>query len=272
MFEVGTNFRQYTYENIPRSKQQKNYYYENPQYNSISAGTPQEKKSNISAKRLAGIALGIGAIAAGTILFKKWNPKPIKVLAEHIDFIKADTIEDALKFAQNNFGVKLNVNGQLKTANWINESLVNLSNKTKGKVLLPKEIKICKLRKGVQGRYNPFTRTVSLAEYYFGSAFEKDFDIVKKHGYLPERLLNLYHEIGHGIHLTGSNIFNELIGTSGFKKKISACPNDLTEFIGGKYFTRCEGETYAQLFGKKMAEGKLPDYAEDLWRKIGGKY
>lgn len=271
MLKIGSNQPTHQYKINAVNNQKTNYI--DYQKSNINFGTKQqEQKSNISAKKIAGIALGLGAIAAGIILFKKWNPKPVKELAQHIDFVKADNIESAIKFAQENFGVKLEVNGQLKTANWINESLVNLLNKTKGKVLLPKEIRICKLPNGLQGKYNPFTRTVKLAENYFGRAFEKDFEKLKDIGLLSERLVTLYHEIGHGIHLTTSNILNEIFGTSKYKKIISGCRDNLSQYLGGEYFVRCEGETFAQLFGKKMAEGNLPDFAANIWEKIGGKY
>ena len=270
MSEIGSIYSIYLHKPYSVNNQKTNY--ADYQRCNINFGAKQEPKSNISAKKIARIAFGLSMLAAGIILFKKWNPKPVKELAQHIDFVKADNVESAIKFAQENFGVKLRVNGQLKTANWINESLVNLSNKTKGKVLLPKEIKICKLPAKIQGKYNPFTRTVKLGENCFGNAFERDFEKVKDLGLLSERLVTLYHEIGHGIHLTTSNIINEVFGTSGYKKIISGCRDDLTQYLGGKYFTRCEGEAYAQIFGKKMAEGKLPDFVEKVWQKIGGKY
>ena len=242
------------------------------QINNNLPETNQGKKSKINGKKIALIALGLGAVAAGILLFKKWNAKPVKELAEHIDFIKADNIDDAIKFAKDTLGVKLNVNGQLKTANWINESLVNLSNKAKGKVLLPKEIQVTKLINGFSGKYNPFTRTVKLSANKFGTAFERDFEKVKELGWLKGQLEVLYHEIGHGIHLTKSNMFNEFIGTSKIKILISPCKQELEKHLGGSYYTRCEGEAFPQLFAKKMSDGKLPDYAEKIWRSIGGMY
>ena len=240
--------------------------------NNTSFQSKENEKPKFSVSKIAGFVLGLSTIAIGTILFKKWNPKPIKELAQHIDFVKADKIEDAIKFAQENLGVKLEVNGQLKTANWINESLVNLSNKTKGKVLLPRKIKICKLPKMINGKYNPFTKTVNLAEYSFGTSFERDFEKVKKIGLLEERLVTLYHEIGHGIHLSISNIFNEIFSTPRFKKIVCNNKEKLIQYLGSEYFTRSEGEAFSQIFGKKMAEVDLPNYVEEIWKKLGGKY
>ena len=269
----GICYNKYLYNNILLNTKNKHYNNTIYQNNNISFGSNQEKSPKRNTKTIIGLISGLGAITVGVLLFKKWNPKPVKELAEHIDFVKADKIEDAVKFAKDNLGVKLNVGGQLKTANWINEALVNLSNKTKGKVLLPKEIKIHKFwYEKLNGRYNPFTRTVQLSKNYFGEAFEKDFEKVKRLGYLDNRLLTLYHEIGHGIHLTVSNIFNELFGSSKFKKIISPVKDDLTNYLGGKYYTKCEGETFAHIFGKKMRGEKLPEYVEKIWERIGGKY
>ena len=232
------------------------------------------KKTGISAtKKIAGSILGFGVITAGVLLFKRLNPTPVKQLAEHIQFVRADKIEDAIKFAQENLGVKLDIKGQLKTANWINESLVNLVNKTKGKVLLPKTIKICKLSKHLAGRYSPFSRTVKLSEQSFGTFFERDFEKVKKMGYLQDRLITLYQEIGHGVHLTKSNIFNAIFRTPKFNKIINQYKNELETFLGShtidsKHFISSEGETFSQLFAFKMAGVTFPSNIEKIWKSL----
>ena len=235
---------------------------------------PNQNKTNKILSTLGVIAsIGIGLVTAG-VVFKRWNPKPIKQLAENIQFVKADKIEDAIKFAQENLGVKLDVNGQLKTANWINESLVNLSNKAKGKVLLPKSIKICKLPKGLAGRYKPFSRTVKLSENSFGTYFERDFEKVQKMGNLQDRLETLYHEIGHGVHLTKSNIFNAIFGTPKFNKTINPYKDELIDFLGQgridpKHYISSEGETFSQLFALKMTGQPFSNNVEKVCQSLG---
>lgn len=91
--------------------------------------------------------VGIGAVAVGAItigvLLAKGKFSQAKQLAENINFKKAETVEDAIKFGQENLGIK-NYSGfetaDLDVLNWVNEGLVNVSNKLKGKAKLPKKI------------------------------------------------------------------------------------------------------------------------------------
>jgi len=69
-----------------------------------------------------GAIASIGLVTAG-VLFKRLNPKSVKQLTGNIQSIKTN-----------------------------NESLVNLSNKANGKVLLPKSIEVCKLPKKIVAR------------------------------------------------------------------------------------------------------------------------
>lgn len=237
----------------------------------IPLKTNQAQGSKLNGKQIAAIYLGVQALLTFA-LFKKWNPKQVKKLAPHIDFIKADKVDDAVKFAKDNFGITLDVKGQLKTANWINESLVNLSNKTKGKVLLPKKIKICSIA-GADGQYNPLTRTVKLSKDLFGENFEREFEQLHKSGFLNRRLLILYHEIGHGIHLTGSNMLNAILATPRYKEIINPYKNELNTFFNeNSHFIKNEAETYSQLFAMKMAGIEFPQAIENIWKKFGGRY
>ena len=62
-------------------------------------------------------------------------------LEENIEFKKAETIEDAKKFAEEKLGIKKFKINDLEYANWINEGLTNISNRFKGEVYFPQKIK-----------------------------------------------------------------------------------------------------------------------------------
>ena len=101
----------------------------------------------IDKKKLAiSFAAGVGISAAivGGIMYKrKIDTKSIKKLAENIDFINCDTLDDAIKFGKEHLGIK-NYKGfkeaDLDVVNWINEGLVRVNNASKGKAKMPNEI------------------------------------------------------------------------------------------------------------------------------------
>lgn len=99
----------------------------------------EEKKKN-SAKKwgiLAGAALAV--TAAGLII--RGRLKAVTQLAEHIDFTPAKTMEEAKEFAKQHLKIKkFDTANDLDLANWVNEGLVNINNKYKGKGHIPKEV------------------------------------------------------------------------------------------------------------------------------------
>ena len=77
--------------------------------------------------------MSLGGIIAAAILSKGKTLKPAN-FAEHIDFKPAQTMEEAVEFAKKNFGVKtFDFGDDLEFANWVNEGLVNINNRFKGK-------------------------------------------------------------------------------------------------------------------------------------------
>ena len=102
-----------------------------------NASEDSSKKSN---KKKMFIAAGAAlfAAAAGILFFHK---KPLGNFAEHIDFKQAMTMDEAITFAKNNFGIKeFSFDNDLEFANWVNEGLTNVNNKLKGKARMPKKI------------------------------------------------------------------------------------------------------------------------------------
>lgn len=94
----------------------------------------------------AGIIGGTAsAIALAVFYIRKNKFFKVKQLAEHINFQKAESVEDAIRFGQENLGIR-NYTGfeakDLEVLNWVNEGLTNVSNKMNGKVRMPKGIGI----------------------------------------------------------------------------------------------------------------------------------
>ena len=75
-------------------------------------------------------------------------------LEENIEFKKAETIEEAKKFAEEKLGIKKFKINDLEYANWINEGLTNISNRFKGEVYFPQKIK-----------FHSYDRKGALADY-----------------------------------------------------------------------------------------------------------
>lgn len=101
----------------------------------------------IDKKKLAisfAAGVGISAAVVGGIMYKrKIDAKSIKKLAENINFINCDTLDDAIKFGKEHLGIK-NYKGfkeaDLDVVNWINEGLVRVNNACTGKAKMPNEI------------------------------------------------------------------------------------------------------------------------------------
>ena len=103
-----------------------------------------EKKKKLSTGAKIGIGAGVLA-TAGLIAFlvMKGRTSETKQLAEHIEFKPAQTLEEAIKFGQENLGIKSYNNfseNDLSAINWLNEGFVNVSNRMKGKLRMPKQI------------------------------------------------------------------------------------------------------------------------------------
>ena len=99
-----------------------------------------KKKTRMSNGVKWGIGLGlatIGTILAIALTRGKGAAKEIKQLAEHIEFKEAKTMEEAKKFAMDNFGMKLEFGEDLFTANLVNDMCTNVNNRLKGKVSFP---------------------------------------------------------------------------------------------------------------------------------------
>lgn len=93
--------------------------------------------SNKTLLKIAGGLLAFGGIVATAIFSKGKTLKPAN-FAEHIDFKPAETMEGAINFAKNNFGIKrFEFDNDLEFANWVNEGLTNINNRFKGKANFP---------------------------------------------------------------------------------------------------------------------------------------
>ncbi len=109
----------------------------------------KEAQKKTAIKIGVGVALGAIVIAGGILLHKKMTKLP-----EKIEFKEADNIDDAIKFAKENLGIK-KVKGfgkeDLGLLNWTNEGLSNINNMTKGKAKMPKKIILENIIKGTDG-------------------------------------------------------------------------------------------------------------------------
>ncbi len=90
------------------------------------------------------------------------NEKPQK-LNKKIAFYKANTIEEAKKFAKEKLKIKNFAVNDLEYANWINEGLTNISNKFEGNVYFPQKIKLSEKKSSdAYGSYHLINDTVTI--------------------------------------------------------------------------------------------------------------
>ncbi len=104
----------------------------------------KEDKKELSTKQKVGIGAGILAFAGlvAAAIFTKGKTLEPANFAEHIDFVKANTIEEAVNFAKQNFNIKtFDFGDDLEMANWVNEGLVNINNRFKGKANIVKKLR-----------------------------------------------------------------------------------------------------------------------------------
>ena len=166
-----------------------------PVQNNSTVTIPQTQTTqSVEPKGLSTSAkVGIGAAAVGAItigvLLAKGKFSQAKQLAENINFKKAETVEDAIKFGQENLGIK-NYSGfetaDLDVLNWINEGLVNVSNKLKGKAKLPKKILYESSDRDFLASVTPDKKNMFVNKNTFGNLDEcirEKLNILKKDGF-----------------------------------------------------------------------------------------
>ena len=109
----------------------------------VKQGREEKENKKLSTNAKIGIGAGIlttAGLIAATIFTKGKTLKPAN-FAEHIDFKPAKTMEEAAEFAKKHLGVeKFDFGNDVEMANWVNEGLVKLNNRFKGKAQMPKNI------------------------------------------------------------------------------------------------------------------------------------
>lgn len=136
---IGKNVNSYIYR--PQIKQNNVNFTSQP--DEFVRQEDNEEKKGLSKKAKWGIAGGIGVGALIAFYIAKGKFTEAKKLAESIDFKPAQTIEEAIEFGKKHLGIRSYTGFEAKDVNvinWINEGLVNTSNKMKGNLRMPKDI------------------------------------------------------------------------------------------------------------------------------------
>lgn len=102
----------------------------------LQADTVQLSTNNDKLKKIGiGAAIAVGVAGIGTAVYFLTRGK-VK-LPEHLDFIPAQTKEEAIKYAKTQLGIKsYDSSMPLDVMNWVNEGITNVHNVRKGKVHL----------------------------------------------------------------------------------------------------------------------------------------
>ena len=108
-----------------------------------------KNKKKLSTKQKVLIGIGatlalLGTVGSVLLFTKSGKLKPAK-FSEYIEFKPAETMEEAKRFAQENFKIKnYDLEDNLDVANWLNEGLTNLNNQFKGKAHMPRSVAFSK--------------------------------------------------------------------------------------------------------------------------------
>ena len=112
--------------------------------NNFSEIKEQSKNKKLSQKTkliLASVGASI-ALVVGALNLAYGRMYKAGKFALNITFKEAQTIDEAIKFARDNFKIKrFEFGNDLEFMNWINEGLCNINNRFKGKVYIPKTIR-----------------------------------------------------------------------------------------------------------------------------------
>ena len=269
----------------------------NNQTQSTKTGLSKNAKLGLGALALVGIGAAAYILSRGKV-----GSKSAQQLAEHIEFKKAANIQEAKQFAAEKLGVTLNLE-DLEVANYVNEGLVRVSNKLKGKSSMPKVVDLadysgskdnpfmswqhgtCKLRLKQQITNladSARKKNISLAEYIESFMF-KDNRYTNK-GYSPFHWIS--HELGHANHFATCSDAGKMVSikklqnrgitdmhyTEEFLKEINApeiqALYDRT-FVSN-YPKTSPAEFVADTFGRQIDGASIPKELLDIYRKYGG--
>ena len=116
----------------------------------VSLSTKKSAESSPNWKKILGWTAAAAVVGGGIVaivmqVMKSRSPEVAeKQLKQFIKFVKSGSVEDAQKFAKENFGIDV-VEGftekDLDVLNWALAALTNASNKMKGKCRVPSAIK-----------------------------------------------------------------------------------------------------------------------------------
>lgn len=171
---IGNGFSSFSY-----SKMQSRPVNTNSQQTITPSHNIEEKKVSTKKKIAIGVAIGLGlaALAGIKILSKgKINSVKLKQLAEHIDFEKSKTLEEAIEFGKKHLGIESYegfANADLDVINWINEGLVNVSNFQKGKLKIPDIIRY------IENTNSKLAAQVSCSGKYYDNILEINKNYIK---------------------------------------------------------------------------------------------
>ena len=292
---VGANIQTINLNNV-QSKMQTNFRSQSSPVKDYPPDTVEingKKETGMSSGTKWGISLGLvtlGTILAIALTRGKGASKEIKQLAEHLEFKEAKTMEEAKKFAKDNFGMKLEVNNNLTAANFFNKICTNVNNRFKGKAVLPEKIQY---KEGDKGRYNNMSWGVStkslniygVPQAVLKNANMKGENIFKDNGY-QLLILSAYHELGHAQHYafcknaTKMGNLQELIERRVSDKhyleeflqeiKKTEIQEACNKFFTSDYCKTSPAEFVAETFAWKMMGKSTPKEIEELYLKYGG--
>jgi len=116
----------------PKFKPDLSYDFKEIPKDSVEISSKKSKKKFANLVAFTGIAVGVATIAFR--LYKNKVSKVVKI-PEWVDFQRAKTLKEAIKYGRETFGIKNYIGFEekdLDVVNWINEGIANIANAYKG--------------------------------------------------------------------------------------------------------------------------------------------
>lgn len=261
---------------------------------STKTGLSKNAKLGLGALALAGIGVVAYILSRGKV-----GSKSVQQLAEHVEFKEAKTMDDAIKFAKENFGIKLDLGDNLFAANLVNESCANVSNAMRGKAYFPKKIKFGAVNSSrAAGGYDNISNIIVIGNKNtdWGIVYEFFNKTLKtKNSYLEysEQLKSnqntifndmyeiIYHELGHCNHKAICKNFEKMGKLKEVEYMLISDKSIINEFLNNKAIQKTAGkvseyskespaEFVAEVFARRIQGKIFSDDIMALYKKYGG--
>lgn len=281
---TNNNAAQYNQQKVDSTKVSKNV-----AINELDTFENKNQKNKKNQKILFFLGAFATAIIATNLIIKHKFGQP-KQLAEYIEFKSAKTIEEAAQFAKQNLGTKIFRIKDLDVANWTNEGLTHINNKTKGKAKMPRIITYTSnfpKKYDVAATMNAFgilrinKTCIESNKAKIEGSFKDLRTAMKKMfgGKDLDEFYVIFHEQGHLEHSKSAKNFHTLANPEELKRRGEKPSEEVKDFMDNHletaekvsdYAMTSPNEFVADTYAKMLSGHKFPHDVMELYKKFNG--